>query len=70
MMNAINPKKQIAPMRHVTTVPIMIRLRATLLSKNLPTMKARRSKVAMIAAANNRSLDMQHVLTPAKSDFQ
>jgi hypothetical protein len=38
MMNAINPKKQIAPMRHVATVPIMIRLRATLLSKNLLTM--------------------------------
>jgi hypothetical protein len=23
MMNAINPKQQIAPMRHVTTVPII-----------------------------------------------
>lgn len=69
-MNAINPKKQIAPMRHVTTVPIMIRLRATLLSKNLPTIKARRSKVTMIAAANSRSLDMQNVLTPEKSGYR
>jgi hypothetical protein len=59
MMKASNKKKPIAPMRQVTTVAIMIRLRTALLSKSLPTRKARSNKMAMIAAAKSRSLAMQ-----------
>lgn len=59
MIKAMRPKKTTAPIRHATAVPIIIRLRTTLLLKTFPPKKAINSKAAVIATAISNSLAMQ-----------